>query len=367
MVVDALERTQGVFDRHDELAAAGHEQVMFCRDEATGLRAIIGVHDTTGGPALGGTRFHSYNSEADALTDCLRLAQGMTFKAAAADMPLGGGKAVIIGDPAVDKTPGLLRAYGRFVERLGGCYVTAADVGTTSDDLDVIGEVTRHVVGRSVAAGGSGDSGLSTASGVFHAMRAAAAHVWGADGLSGRKVGVEGAGKVGLHLVGLLLEEGASVVVSDPHHGAIRRLRDRHGSDVDVASSVIDAPVDMYAPCALGATLTPSSVAALRARIVCGAANNQLATSAVDNDLSSRGVTWVPDYVANAGGLIQVGGELRQRTPAQVLEDVRRIGATTRQVLSSAARDMIPTGKAAERLVQLRLSERSGLVRSRRD
>jgi valine dehydrogenase (NAD+) len=367
MAVDVLERTQGVFDRHDELSAAGHEQVMFCRDVATGLRAIIGVHDTTGGPALGGTRFYPYSSEADALTDCLRLAQGMTFKAAAADLPLGGGKAVIIGDPAVDKTPALLRAYGRFVERLGGCYVTAADVGTTSDDLDVIGETTRHVVGRNVAAGGSGDSGLSTASGVFHAMRAAAAHVWGGEGLVGRRIGVEGAGKVGLHLVGLLLQEGASVVVSDPSERAIQRVRDRYGSAVDVARSVIDAPVDVYAPCALGATLTPSSVTGLRASVVCGAANNQLASSAVDDHLSSRGVTWVPDYVANAGGLIQVGGELRQRTREQVLEDVRRIGATTQKILDAAAGDRIPTGRAAAQLVQLRLSERSRLARSGRE
>jgi valine dehydrogenase (NAD+) len=360
MPVDMFERSQGVFDRHDELAMAGHEQVMFCRDDATGLRAIISIHDTTRGPALGGTRFYPYRSEAEALTDGLRLAQGMTFKAAAADMPLGGGKAVIIGDPALDKSPDLLRAYGRFIERLGGCYVTAADVGTTSDDLDVIGESTRHVVGRNVVAGGSGDSGLSTARGVFHAMRAAAAQVWGSDGLVGRKVGVEGAGKVGLHLVKLLLDEGASVVVCDPSVGAIQRLGHLYGGDVSVVRSVIDAAIDVYAPCALGATLTSSTVAGLRASVVCGAANNQLASNAVDAELSSRGITWVPDYVANAGGLVQVGGELLQRTAEQVLGDVRRIGATTQQILRIAAETGTPTGAAAAQLVQVRLAEAAG-------
>jgi valine dehydrogenase (NAD+) len=263
---------------------------------------------------------------------------------------------VIIGDPATDKTPELLRAYGRFIERLGGCYVTAADVGTTSDDLDVIGESTRHVVGRNVAAGGSGDSGLSTATGVFHAMRAAAAHVWGSDGLRGRTVGVEGAGKVGRHLVGLVLEEGASVVVCDPSDDAIRVLKERHSGEVKVSASVVDAAVDVYAPCALGATLTPSSVAVLRASVVCGAANNQLANAEVDTELFSRGITWVPDYVANAGGLIQVGGELQQRTVEQVVDDVQRIGATTQQILRTAAETGISTGTAAAHLVRARLS-----------
>lgn len=350
-------RPLGVFDRHDELVRAGHEQVVFCRDEATGLRAIVAVHDTTLGPALGGTRFFPYRSEEDALTDGLRLAQGMTFKAAAAGLPLGGGKAVIIGDPTRDKTPELLRAYGRFIERLGGWYVTAADVGTTSDDLDVIGETTRHVVGRNVAAGGSGDSGLSTATGVFEAMRAAATHLWGSDELHGRTVGVEGAGKVGLHLVGRLLEQGARVVLTDPSMAAVDRVRDLYGSKVAVVGSVIDEPVDVYAPCALGATLSTTSVSRLRATLVCGAANNQLATSEVDRVLLSRGITWVPDYVANAGGLIQVGGELLRRTAPQVLDDVRRIGETTHEVLASARDHGIPTGEAAARVVRARLAE----------
>jgi valine dehydrogenase (NAD+) len=251
VTLDRYPEPAGVFQRDDELADAGHEQVVFCRDEQSGLRAIIAIHDTTLGPALGGTRFFPYPSESAALRDALRLAQGMTFKAAAAGLPFGGGKAVIIGDPATAKSPALLRAYGRFIDRLGGTYVTAADVGTTSDDLDLVGEATRHVVGRTVAAGGSGDSGLSTARGVVHAMRAAARLTWPVGGLDGRRVGVEGAGKVGLHLVGLLLDEGARVILCDPSAGARQRVMDAYGQ-LPTAPSLLGVPMDIYAPCAMG-------------------------------------------------------------------------------------------------------------------
>ncbi|WP_344183136.1 Glu/Leu/Phe/Val family dehydrogenase [Kribbella lupini] len=348
-------RTAGVFERDDELAGAGHEQVVFCRDDDSGLRAIISIHDTTLGPALGGTRFFPYPNESAALRDGLRLSQGMTFKAAAAGLPLGGGKAVIIGDPAKLKSPALLRAYGRFVERLGGSYVTAADVGTSSADLDLIGETTRHVVGRSVAAGGSGDSGLSTARGVFHAMRAAARLAWPADGLSGRTVGVEGAGKVGLHLIGLLLGEQAEVVLSDPSAAARQRVFDTYGQ-LPVAPSLFDVPIDVYAPCALGSTLTRSSVATLHASVVCGAANNQLADHSVDDALFHAQVTWVPDFIANAGGLIQVGGELLGTAPSDVLAQVRRIEDTTHEVVSRSIERQTPTGSAALDIVRARLS-----------
>lgn len=346
--------SQGVFARSDELSQSNHELVSFCRDERTGLRAIISVHDTTLGPALGGTRFYPYRTEGEALTDALRLSQGMTYKAAAAGMPLGGGKAVIIGDPTAIKTPDLLRAYGRFIDTLGGTYITAADVGTTSDDLDVIGEVTRRVVGRNKASGGSGDSGYSTAFGVFCSMRSAAELAWGSAGLRGRTVGVEGAGKVGFHLVGLLLDEGASVVVSDPYPLALEKVTRAYG-DVSTARSVIDAPVDVYAPCALGATLTKTSAMTLEARVVCGAANNQLLTSEVDGLLSARGVLWVPDFVANAGGLIQVGGELQAKTDDDVLADVRKIGATVTQILLASRERGVSTGVAALDVVQARL------------
>jgi valine dehydrogenase (NAD+) len=304
-------------------------------------------------------RFYPYGSEGAALTDSLRLSEAMTYKAAAAGLNFGGGKAVIIGNPDFDKSPELLRAFGRFVDDLSGQYITAADFGTSADDLDIVGEVTRHVVGRTARAGGSGDSGLATALGVYSAMAAAAERIWGSQGLSGRHVGVEGAGKVGLHLIEYLLEAGASVSVSDPSQVASRRVRSLFGSSVRPIQSVVDAPVEVYAPCALGATLTGRSVQTLQAQLVCGAANNQLATTSVDATLHKRLVTWVPDYIANAGGLIQVGGEQQGATSEKVFDDVRRIRATTHQLLSSAADANIPTGVAAANLVRRRLAEAS--------
>jgi len=341
-----------VFARTDELSTAGHEQVVFCRDKETGLQAIIAIHDTRLGPALGGTRFYPYASEAQALTDVLRLSQGMTNKAAAAGMALGGGKAVIIGDPSIIKTPGLLRAYGRFVDSLSGRYYTAADVGTTSADLDLIASSTRYVVGTN---SGSGDSGYSTAYGVFCAMRTASELAWGECGLAGRSVAVEGVGKVGRHLVALLLAEGADVTVSDPFDAAVARLLREHPG-VTVRHAALDAPVDIYAPCALGATLTPASVTELQATVVCGAANNQLLDSSVASLLQARGVTWVPDFVANAGGLIQVGGEIWQRTEQQVRDDVSRIAETVRSILTrSRATGRLP-GQVAADIVEERLA-----------
>jgi len=359
MTVDVLNESRhipGVFDRFDDLSAAHHEQIVFCRDESTGLKAIIAVHDTTLGPALGGTRFYPYRSESYALTDVLRLSRGMTRKAAAAGMPFGGGKAVIIGDPVQLKTPGLLHAYGRFIDGLGGRYITAADVGTTSEDLDVIGEVTDHVVGRSRTAGGSGDSGCLTAYGVFCAMQTAAERLWGKPGLHGRTVGVEGAGKVGFHLVGLLRQTGANVLVSEPYEPALERLNDEFGPVLAV-NKIVDQNVDVYAPCALGATLTPESVQSLKAKLVCGAANNQLLTQDVDGLMAARGVLWIPDFVANAGGLIQVGSELQEKTADEVRDDVLKIGSTVSDILDASDRDGVPPGESAIRVVESRLRE----------
>lgn len=339
--------------------AAAHERVVSYRDEATGLHAIIAIHNTQLGPALGGTRFYPYPNEAEALNDVLRLSEGMTYKAAAAGLPLGGGKAVIIGDPATDKSPRLLEAYGRFVESLSGAYFTAADIGTTAEDLDVIAGATRYVAGSN---GGSGDSGFSTASGVLNAMKAAALHRWGAEGLRGMRVGVEGVGKVGAHLVGLLLNEGASVTVSDHSKAAISRLLDQH--PVTVRYDVLNAPVDIYAPCALGATLTDSSVYAVRARIVCGAANNQLLDASVASLLHDRGITWVPDYVANAGGLIQVGGEILGRSGAEVGHHISHIAATVSEILRRSEENSSPPSKAAAEIVAERLGSATRGVHS---
>lgn len=356
MSTDVLDHQSplAVFSRSDELQDAAHEQVVFCRDDRTGLRAIIAIHDTTLGPGLGGTRFYPYASEGLALTDALRLSEGMTYKAAAAGMPLGGAKAVIIGDPTTLRSEALLESYGRFVDTLGGRYYTAADVGTTSDDLDVVGRTSRYVVGRNRSAGGSGDSGYSTAFGVFSALRAAAAVAWGGNGLAGKVVGVEGIGKVGRHLVDLLLAVDARVVVSDPRPGAAADLG-RSAERVSVVASVLREKLDVYAPCALGSSLTPASVASMSAKVVCGAANNQLLEPGVAALLQQRSIHWVPDYVANAGGLIQVGGELADATESDVLARVRGIESTAGEVLRTALDHDITTWEAARRVVAQRL------------
>ncbi|WP_405498851.1 Glu/Leu/Phe/Val dehydrogenase dimerization domain-containing protein [Nocardia sp. NBC_00511] len=344
----------GVFGRSHELSARRHEQVMFCEDEKSGLRAIIAVHSTTLGPALGGTRMYPYASESAALEDVLRLSWGMTYKAAAAGLELGGGKAVIIGDPARGKSPELFAAYARFVESLGGRYITAGDVGTNTDDLDTIGRHTRYVTGRSTAAGGSGDSARLTALGVFNAMRAGAESVWGAPTLAGRTVGVEGVGKVGRQLVELLLADGAEVCVTDVNDAALQGIS-RDLPAVRLLSTVATAPVDVYAPCALGGTLTLDSAEHIEAKLVCGAANNQLANPVVEQALTERGITWVPDFVANAGGLVQVAGELHDAAPDQVEDAVRGIFGRCRDIIAESKAEGIGTGAAANRFAERRL------------
>lgn len=349
---DMIPASGMVFERSDELGSAEHEQVIFCRDADSGLQAIIAIHDTTLGPALGGTRMYPYRSEADALRDALRLSRGMTFKSAAAGLGLGGGKAVIMGGQDL-KTRALLLAYGRFVQTLGGRYYTAADVGTTAEDLDVIAESTSYVVGTNVR--GSGDSGGSTAEGVFSAMRAAAGHVFGAGGLTGRTVGIEGVGKVGARLPDLLARaDVGQILVSDPDPLAIERVTARHPG-IRRVSSVLDADVDIYAPCALGATLTRESVARLRAAVVCGGANNQLSTNSVAGDLLHAGITWVPDYIANAGGVIQVGSELADAAPEQVREKITGISRTVAEVLTRSSEAGVTTAAAADAIVAERL------------
>ncbi|WP_311212298.1 Glu/Leu/Phe/Val dehydrogenase dimerization domain-containing protein [Arthrobacter sp. WCS2018Hpa-7] len=331
-----------------------HESVKVFRDKATGLHAIVALHNTVRGPALGGTRFFAFESDAAALNDVLRLSEGMTYKAAAAGLPLGGGKAVIVGEPATIKTPELLRAYGRFVDSFAGSYITAGDVGTTSSDMDHIGESTNWVVGRNATKGGSGDSGYSTALGVFTAMAAAARTIWGSEGLTGRSVGVEGAGKVGKQLINMLLETGADVVLAESHPASMQRALTEH-PDIRIAPSVIDAEVDVYAPCAMGATLNPKTVPSIQARLVCGAANNQLLNAEVENQLAAQEILWVPDYVANAGGLIQVASEIDVIQPDEVGMRIGHIGLTVTEILRIAEERSTTPGNAADTLVRTRL------------
>ncbi|WYY09549.1 Glu/Leu/Phe/Val dehydrogenase dimerization domain-containing protein [Gordonia hydrophobica] len=332
-----------------------HEQVVFCRDADTGLRAIIAIHNTTLGPALGGTRFYPYAAEADALGDVLRLSRGMTFKSAAAGLDLGGGKAVIIGDPAVDKTPELLRAYGRFVDTLGGRYITAGDVGTTSEDMDLIGEGTAYVASKTVANGGCGDTAPMTALGVFSSLLAAAERVWGTADLSGRVVGVEGVGKVGTQLTALLLAAGATVLAADPY----ARARDAFAARFPQATIVDDvrcAPLDVYAPCAMGGTVSDALARETAAAIICGAANNQLVTPDVEHVLGARGVVWVPDYIANAGGVIQAFSEQQDWTATQLTAKVEALRERAGHVLETAASKSITAGDAARLIVAERLA-----------
>jgi valine dehydrogenase (NAD+) len=336
-----------------------HEQVVVCSDGRTGLRAVIAIHSTARGPALGGTRFHAYRDDGEALRDVLHLARGMSYKAAMAGLDLGGGKAVIIGDPLTDKTPALLRAYGRFVESLGGRYITACDVGTYVEDMDVIAEECRFVTGRSVAQGGAGDSSVLTAYGVFQGMRAAAEATWGEPTLAGRRVGVAGVGKVGHHLVEHLVEDGAAVVVSDVSQAAVERVQTAHPEvtavpDVD---ALVAAPIDVYSPCALGDALTDDVVATLQARVVCGAANNQLAHAGVEKQLADRGILYAPDYVVNAGGLIQVADELHGFDFARARARATLILDTTREVFALAAEEGVPPAVAADRIAEQRMAD----------
>lgn len=336
-----------------------HEQVVFCHDEATGLKAIIAIYSTALGPALGGTRFYPYASEAEALTDVLNLSQGMAYKNALAGLDLGGGKAVIIGDPAQLKTEGLLRAYGRFVQSLNGRYFTACDVGTFSPDMDIIARECDYVTGRTVEHGGAGDSSVLTAFGVYQGMRASAQHLWGDTSLAGRRVGVAGVGKVGKHLVGHLVEEGAIVVVTDPYEPAVTALLAAHPGITAVADTdaLIREPLDIYAPCALGGALNDESIEVLTAKIVCGAANNQLAHEGIEKRLEERGITYAPDYCVNSGGVIQVADELKGFDFDRAKMRATSIYDTTLGVLQRAASEGVPPSIAADRMAEQRMRE----------
>lgn len=338
-------------------AGTDHEQVVFCQDPASGLRAIIAISSTALGPALGGTRFYPYPDEDDALLDVLNLAKAMAYKNALAGLDHGGGKAVIIGDPARDKSEALLRAYGRFVQSLSGRYVTACDVGTYSSDMDIVARECDHVTGRSLAHGGAGDSSILTAYGVFQGMRAAAEQVWGTPTLAGRRVGVEGVGKVGHRLVEQLLEDGASVVATDVSERAIERVvGDYPQVDIlDDSDALVRADIDVYAPCALGGSLNDESARALRASVVCGAANNQLAHPDVDKLLRDRGVWHAPDYVVNSGGVIQVADEIEGFDFARAKEKAARIYETTRKIMTVSAEEGVPPAVAADRLAERRM------------
>jgi valine dehydrogenase (NAD+) len=333
--------------------------VVFCHDAPTGLRAIIAIYSTALGPSLGGTRFYPYPSEEAALADVLNLARAMAYKNALAGLDHGGGKAVIIGDPRRLKSEALLRAYGRFIESLNGRYVTACDVGTYSEDMDMVARECRHVTGRTVANGGAGDSSVLTAFGVFQGMRAAAEHVWGTSSLEGAVVGVEGVGKVGHRLVDHLIEAGARAVICDVDPAAVDRTRAKH-PEVEVAAdrdSLLASQIDIFAPCALGGAVNDGNVALLNAKVICGGANNQLAHAGIEKLLADRGVIYAPDYVVNSGGVIQVADELAGFNFERAKAKAAQIFDTTKRILVMASEEGVPPVVAADRLAERRMSE----------
>jgi valine dehydrogenase (NAD+) len=352
---------EGPFARFD-----GHEQVVFGSDDETGLRCIIAIHSTRLGPALGGTRFYPYASEDEALTDVLRLSRSMTYKAACAGLDLGGGKAVIIGDPAERRSEALLRAYGRVVDGLGGRYITACDVGTTPADMALIGRETRWVTGADPLHGGSGDSGVMTAYGVYLGMKAAAHAAFGSDSLAGRRVAVQGLGKVGARLVGHLVDEGAKVTAADVSDRAVGRVAELPGVDIVDVDEVLAVDADIVSPNALGAVWDEASIARLQAPVICGGANNQLTDRETDaRRLHERGVLYAPDYVVNAGGVINVSDELheggyreeRARLRAQAIPE------TLTEIVRVSRSEDVPTETAATRVAERRMAAVGGLRR----
>jgi valine dehydrogenase (NAD+) len=333
------------------------EEVVFLHDPPTGLRAIVAVHSTVLGPALGGTRCYPFATDDDALSDVLRLSRAMTYKASAAGLDLGGGKAVIIGDPRTVKTQALLHTYGRFIEDLGGRYITAEDVGTTLADIDVIRRETRHAGGASQSLGGSGDPSILTAFGLFAGMRAAAQEAWGDPSLAGKRVAIQGVGKVGSGLARHLLEAGASVVVADVDATAATRLAEELGVDVADPDAILATECDVVSPCALGGALNDRTIPDLRCRVVCGAANNQLERPDHAAAVAARGIVYAPDYVVNAGGIINISEEFVPGgyEPERARRSVARIEETLTTVFRLAREQNLTPAAAADRMAEDRL------------
>ena len=339
----------------------GHEQVTMYSDPETGLRGIIAIHDTTLGPSCGGTRMWPYDSEADALADALRLSQAMTYKSAAAGLNLGGGKGVIIGDPRTDKTEGLLRAWGRFVDTLGGRYLTTTDVGTTGRDLESVHQETQHVVGLDVTLGGSGDTSVMTGLGIYMGMRACAAHAWGDDSLRGRRIAMQGFGKVASHTAEHLLEDDAQIFATDISEAALDKAR-KMGVKVVSPDEIYDVDCDIFAPCALGGVINAETIDRLRCRIVAGGANNQLATPEDGEELHRRGIIYAPDFLINAGGIINAAAEIGQQyNPDRSRQQTERIYEQMAAVLTTSSKKEISTARAADLLAERRLASVRGV------
>jgi len=341
------------------LAQLGHEQVVFCYDQPTGLKAIIGIHNTVLGPALGGTRMWNYATEQEALTDVLRLSRGMTFKAAISGLNLGGGKAVIIGDAKTQKTEAFLRRFGKFINSLGGKYITAEDVNMKTADMEYIAMETRYVTGLPESMGGGGDPSPVTAYGTYLGIKASAKKVFGTDSLNGRKVAVQGVGQVGMHLVEYLVKENAQVWITDISEEKVRDAANRFKVTAVEQDAIYDVDADIYAPCALGATLNDHTIPRLKCSIVAGAANNQLKDEIRHGYmLQDRGITYAPDFLINAGGLINVYNEyLGNYNRKRVFEQAEKIYNTCLTIFDLAAREKISAQEAAIKMAETRIEE----------
>lgn len=335
-----------------------HEQLVFCQDNKTGLKAIIAIHNTTLGPALGGTRMWTYQNELEALNDVLRLSRGMTYKAAISGLNLGGGKAVIIGDSRTQKNEALMRKFGRFVDALGGKYITAEDVGMSPKDMEYIHMETNHVAGVPEVLGGGGDPSPVTAYGVYMGMKASATKVWNSDSLSGKKVMVQGAGHVGQYLIDYLVKENAQVMVSDIFEDKLQAITKKHPSvRIVQADKVYETEMDIYAPCALGATVNDDTLPKLPCKIIAGAANNQLANEEIHGvELMKAGIVYAPDFMINAGGLINCYSELQGYNRDRAMKGAEEIYDTTLRTFEYAQRQNIPTFKAANLMAEERIN-----------
>jgi leucine dehydrogenase len=357
MNVATTKSSSSEFELFDTLTTNDHEQIVICQDKSTGLRAIIAIHNTVLGPGLGGTRMWMYNNEAEAIRDALRLSRGMTYKASISGLNLGGAKAVIIGDPKTQKTEALMRKFGRFVENLRGKYITAEDVGTTTKDMEYVAMETDHVVGLPEILGGGGDPSPVTAYGVYMGMKASAKKVYGSDSLAGKKVTVQGVGKVGFHLVEYLVKEGAIVYISDINEENLK-LTAALGASVISSNEVYSKEVDIFAPCALGAILNSDTIPQLKCAIVAGAANNQLDDDTLHgNMILEKGIAYAPDFLINAGGLINVYSEYTGYIRERAMAQAENIYNVTLDIYAKSEQDSINTQLAAIKLAEKRIHD----------
>ncbi len=339
----------------DYMGSYGYEQLVMWSDPATGLKAMVAIHDTTLGPSCGGLRIWPYETEELAILDVLRLSRAMTYKSAVADLPLGGGKAVIIADSHTQKTEALMRAFGRFLNTLGGRYLVTTDVGSTGRDLEHISQETDYVVGLPINMGGSGDTSIMTGLGIYMGMKASAKEVWGNDSLTGKRVAMQGFGKVATYTAHHLIKEDSHIVVTDINEEALDRAR-KLGLEVVAPDEIYDVDCDIFAPCALGGVINPETIPRIKARIVAGGANNQLLTEADGEELHRRGVLYAPDYLINAGGIINVSAEIGATYSADRARDkTERIYELMLQVAHVSKTEEISTARAADRIAEKRL------------